>query len=51
MAGHGEANYHTAALLFSIDDMMQVRNKKTTTQEKAYWPLLVKYIRLSVMHS
>ena len=39
MAGLGEACTHIAALLFSIDDIVQVRDNKTVTQEKAYWLL------------
>ena len=39
MAGLGEACSHIAALLFSIDDMVQVRDKKAVTQENAYWLL------------
>ena len=39
MAGLGEACTHIAALLFSIDAIVQVRDNKTVTQEKAYWLL------------
>ena len=39
MAGLGEACTHIAALLFSIDAIVQVKDNKTVTQEKAYWLL------------
>lgn len=39
MAGLGEACSHIAALLFSIDAVVQLRDSKTVTQEKAYWLL------------
>lgn len=37
MAGLGEACSHIAALLFYIDVLVQQRDSKTVTQEKAYW--------------
>ena len=44
MAGLSEACSHIASLLFSIDAMVQVRDKKTVTQVNAYWllPISVK---------
>ena len=39
MAGLGETCTHIAALLFAIDSMVQVRESKTVTEEKAYWLL------------
>ena len=39
VAGLGETCTHAAALLFSIEAMVEMRDAKTVTQEKAYWLL------------
>ena len=39
MAGLGEACTHVAALLFSIEASVKIRDAKTVTEEKAYWLL------------
>ena len=39
MSGLGETCTHIAALLFAIDSMVQIRESKTVTEEKAYWLL------------
>ena len=38
-AGLGETFTHVAALLFSIEAVIRIRDSKTVTQEKAYWLL------------
>lgn len=37
MAGLGEACTHIAAMLFSIEATVKVRESRTVTEEKAYW--------------
>ncbi|KAL3870825.1 hypothetical protein ACJMK2_038862 [Sinanodonta woodiana] len=39
MAGLGEACSHIAALLFSIEATVKLRDAKTVTEEKSYWLL------------
>ncbi|KAK6176048.1 hypothetical protein SNE40_014409 [Patella caerulea] len=39
MAGLGEACTHVAALLFSIEATVKLRDSKTVTEEKSYWLL------------
>ncbi|XP_021355877.1 uncharacterized protein LOC110451965 [Mizuhopecten yessoensis] len=50
MAGLGESCTHVAALLYSIEATVIVRNSKTVTQEKAYWlPASVKGVNYSTL--
>ncbi|XP_061580349.1 uncharacterized protein LOC133446350 isoform X2 [Cololabis saira] len=39
VAGLGEVCTHVAALLFLIEEIINLRDSKTVTQEKAYWML------------
>ena len=39
MAGLGETCTHVAALLFTIETIVKLRDSRTVTQEKAYWLL------------
>ncbi|KAL3874265.1 hypothetical protein ACJMK2_037305 [Sinanodonta woodiana] len=39
MAGLGEACSHIAALLFSIEATVKLRDAKTVTEETSYWRL------------
>ena len=39
VAGLGEVCTHVAALLFLIEETVNLRDSKTVTQEKAYWML------------
>lgn len=39
MAGLGETCSHVAALLFSIDGTVKIRDSRTVNQEPAYWLL------------
>lgn len=50
MAGLGECCTHVAALLFSIEATVIVRNSKTVTEDKAYWlPASVKRVSYSAL--
>jgi hypothetical protein len=40
MAGTGEVCSHVGAVLFAVKAAVKIRNTKTVTQEKAYWPFV-----------